>query len=339
MGELQEFRMSWAYDWHVHVRGGQMLRNVVGFTSNYFHRALIMPNTVPPILTATDALNYRREILELATQNQQFEPMMTIQITPETTPKMVEQAKNVGVIAGKLYPEGVTTNSGNGVRDFAALSPVFEAMEAVGMVLCVHGEMPDKFCLDREAAFLRVVSRIQQTCRQLRIVLEHITTTQSVDYVQNNDNMAATITLHHLMLTLDDVIGDRICPHYFCKPVAKRPEDRRALLLAATSDDRFFFGSDSAPHLRTDKECAHGCAGIFTAPVAIPTLVQIFSGLGNLENLRPFLCWNGAKFYGGELAREHSLTLVKQPWIVPDTIAGIVPFMAGQTMEWQVVQP
>jgi dihydroorotase len=334
---METIRIPPPDDWHVHFREGEMLQNVAGYTTRIFNRALVMPNTNPPVLTATDAMRYRGKIERLAPTS--FTPMMTIQITQQTTPAIVIEAKKAGVIAGKLYPEGVTTNSDNGVRDFTALIPVFRAMEDAGMVLSLHGEMPDKFCLDRERLFLKVVESIRRSCRHLRIVLEHITTAAAVDFVTNHDGIAGTITLHHLMLTLDDVVGDKISPHYFCKPIAKRPEDRKALLYVATSgDERFFFGSDSAPHRREDKECAHGCAGIFTAPVVVPLLVQIFTKLGRdiVQHLEPFLCWNGARFYDVELARHDQLTIVQQPWTVPSEIAGIVPFMTGQILEWQV---
>jgi dihydroorotase len=243
------------------------------------------------------------------------------------------------VVAGKLYPEGVTTNSSDGVRDVLALADVFAAMSDAGMVLCLHGESPDAFCLDREESFLaEVLPALAQSFPELRIVLEHVSTAAAVDWVRRweGGNVAATVTVHHLVLTLDDVVGGLLAPHHFCKPVAKRPADRSAIVAAAVGGDpRFFLGTDSAPHVRAAKESAHGCAGVFTAPVALPVLATVFESEDALDALDGFCSGHGAAFYG--LApNPGTVRLVREPWTVPAEIDGIVPFRAGTTLPWRI---
>jgi dihydroorotase len=254
-------------DWHVHLRDGELLTAVAPATARHFGRALVMPNLTPPVKTGADAMAYKERILA-ATEGSGFEPLMTIKLLPETTAEWIQEAKQAGVIAGKLYPQGVTTNSEDGWSEIEVLDPAFAAMEAAGMVLCLHGEAPDAFCLDREERFVRdVLPAIAGKFPRLRIVLEHVTTRVGVEMVRELPNVAGTITVHHLLLTLDDVIGGALNPHHFCKPVAKRPEDREALVEAAIRSERFFLGTDSAPHLKENKECAAGCAGVYTSPV------------------------------------------------------------------------
>ncbi len=322
-------------DFHVHLRQGKILRDVMGYTARHFARSLVMPNTLPPIRTADDARRYLREID--AVNRWSHRPLMSIKLTTSTNAKTVRQAKASGVVAGKLYPEGVTTNSADGIRNFHDLWPVFDAMQDESMVLCVHGEMPGVFVLDREREFLSTLSTIAEAFPQLRIVFEHVSTLEAVQCIaQLPANVAATITVHHLFLTLDDVIGDLLEPHHFCKPVAKGYRDREALIEAALSGSpKFFLGTDSAPHSREKKECASGCAGIFTSPVAMPILAELFSIANLPENLEGFTSVHGARFYRLPL-NEDRLTLVQDPWTVPQHYAGVVPFRAGETLNWRV---
>ncbi|HEX3096045.1 MAG TPA: dihydroorotase [Patescibacteria group bacterium] len=333
-------------DFHLHLRDKAMLQNVAHYTQDY-GRVLVMPNVSPfPILTGADADAYRDRIRAAFFQCQSgCEPLMTIQITEQTTPQMIFDAKEHRVIAGKVYPQGETTNSGNGVRDYDKLLPVFRAMSRCGMILCLHGEVPhiDKSkpkvsVLKREGKFLKILVDIAMRFKQLKIVLEHITTEEAVDTVLRlPENVAATITAHHLVLNLDDIIGgDKLLPHNFCKPVAKEEPHRLALVQAATSGNpKFFFGSDSAPHLRKDKECAEGCAGIFSAPVALPVLAEVFAKNNALEKLEDFTSVFGAQFYNYPL-RTETITLLKMDWAVPETLYRVVPFMAGKKLAWQV---
>jgi len=324
-------------DFHVHLRTGTMLEDVAYLTARQFKRALIMPNTIPPILTARDVRRYRREIDFLTPW---LNPLMTIQITDATTPAMIDDAIAVDAVAGKVYPLGVTTNSQNGITSFEKKYPVFEKMQETGMALPIHGELPDPecFCLNRETGFFHIVSEISHNFPSLKIILEHITTEAATVFVLHHKNVAATITVHHLLLTLDDVVGGMLHPHHFCKPIAKYPSDRSALIKAATSGfPRFFFGSDSAPHLRENKECSNGCAGVFSAPVALPLLVQIFNKHNALDKLENFTSGFGADFYG--LPRnEGKKKLIEKDWVVPQQYDGIVPFMTGETLHWQVAE-
>jgi dihydroorotase len=330
-------------DFHLHLREGDMLRQIVPHSSEVFGRALVMPNTDPPVLTGADAERYRKEILAAVPPGHDFEPLMTIKIVPSTTPEVIRDARVAGVIAGKLYPEGVTTNSSDGVRDLMALDHVFEAMSDAGMVLCLHGETPDTFCLDREQQFLTdLLPMLAHSFPDLRIVLEHVSTAAAVEWVGNQQpdgahpNVAATITVHHLLLTLDDVVGGLLSPHHFCKPVAKRPADRAAIVAAAISGDaRFFLGTDSAPHPRAAKEAARGCAGVFTAPVTLPLLADLFESHDALGALDGFCSGNGAQFYGLP-PNEASVRLVEDSWQVPVDCEGVVPLAAGTTLRWRV---
>jgi dihydroorotase len=322
-------------DWHVHLRDGQLLDAVAQDTARHFGRALVMPNLTPPVSTGADALAYGERILK-ATEGLGFTPLMTIKVFPGTTAECVKAAKAAGVVAGKLYPQGVTTNSEDGWSEIEALDSAFAAMEEAGLVLCLHGEAPDAFCVDREQRFVEdVLPRIASTFPALRIVLEHVTTRVGVSMVNELANVAGTITAHHLHLTLDDVIGGALRPHLFCKPVAKRPEDRDALIEAALGSDLFFLGTDSAPHTVANKECASGCAGVYTAPVALGLVAEIFDAHGSLETLEAFTSERGAAFYGVAL-NEGQITLRRGEWPVPAEYGGVVPMRAGETLAWQV---
>lgn len=326
------------FDGHLHLRNDPILLRILPYTAGVFSWALVMPNTKPPILTAEDASRYRAEIIKNRGGYLNFLPLMSIQITPATTPEIIRRAREDGVVAGKLYPEGVTTGSENGVRDFNALDGVFAEMEKAGMVLSLHGEMPGVFCLDREVKFLEALSVITNRFPRLKVVLEHITTKAAVEFIKNAPSLvAATITVHHLYLTLDNVIGGLLNPHDFCKPIAKRPEDRDALIEAATSGiDKFFFGSDSTPHPRIYKECSEGRAGVFTAPAALPLLAEIFEKQNALGLLESFTSRYGAKFYGLPLLNNGKIKLVRKPMVIPLECHGIVPFLADRKIPWSI---
>ncbi len=327
-------------DFHVHLRQGWTLKQVLPATARVFGRALVMPNTEPPVLDWNGVCGSFFEIQDLAAKSgcDGFYPMMTIQITAGTTIQTIRECAAPPCFAGKLYPAGVTTNSGNGVTDLKALYPVFGEMEAHGMVLCLHGETPDAFCLEREWIFLDALIMLAADFPKLRVVLEHVSTVDAVSLIRDlPDTFAATITAHHLVLTLDDVIGDKFQPHHFCKPLPKTREDRDALIEAATSGDpKFFFGSDSAPHRAPAKECCEGAAGVFSAPAALPVLAEVFEREGKLDRLEGFVSEHGARFYGLPL-NEGTVTLERKEWRVPRRYCDeFVPFMAERVLEWRL---
>jgi len=332
------------YDMHLHLRDGEMLKVVAPITARHFHQAVVMPNLTPPICSVDDVEQYRQRIMD-AVGTSDFKPLMTFKILPDTNPQSIhELAKLKYLVAGKVYPKGLTTNAQDGVDDFFGLRPILLEMQAHDLVSCWHGEMPGKHLMgrDREQAFLPTLRLLAHTYPKLRIVLEHITTAAAVETVLSLPaNVAATITVHHLMLTHDDVGGDRMCPNNYCKPIAKDPADREALLQAATSGcPKFFFGSDSAPHPKDGKQKLYDCcAGIFSTPVAPGLLAQIFEQRNASDRLEQFVSLSGKQFY--RLPKPHTiahshLKLIKKSWAVPDEISGIVPFCAGQTIDWQV---
>ncbi len=330
-------------DLHVHLRQDELLGLCCYYSSMVFGRNLVMPNTDPPILTAEDAWHYKSQIINAGFSGS--EPLMTIKLTDATTPDTVIKAHRWGVVAAKLYPVGVTTNSADGVTNINGLWPVFAAMQEVGMVLCLHGEHPKTSVFEREAAFLPMLGQIADAFPNLLIVLEHISTSVAADFVaglaESGASVAATITVHHLMMTVDDLMGGELKPHLFCKPVVKRPADKAALLMAATSGNPcFFFGSDSAPHPRRKKQSDSCSAGVFCAPVAMQALAGVFEGMGSLDKLEDFTSRFGAEFYGLPL-NEGFIRLYKEPWKVESpyvygNTGKVVPFLAGQTLDWQV---
>lgn len=290
-----------------------MLRRVVPDTAVVFARALVMPNTLPPVCTAGQVVEYRDEILRAVPPGVPFEPLLTFKVLPSVDPSSVGALVAAGTVAGKLYPAGVTTHSADGVRDPALLEPLFSEMERHNMVLCIHGEEPDAFVMDREALYLRRIEAIVTRHPGLRVIVEHVTTRDAVDFVAAAPaNVAATVTVHHLLFTLDDLLGDCLRPHLFCKPVPKRPEDRAAIADAVFGGHpRFFFGSDSAPHPRNAKESVCGAAGVYTAPGALPLLAEAFVAAGvpltEAEagpSLESFCSRYGAEFYGLPLNEE-----------------------------------
>lgn len=345
---MDEFIVRKLFDAHVHFREGDMLRTVAPITARYCSHALVMPNLSKPVRTWEDIHRYREEIKEAVGKPSGFTPLMTFKILPNTTPQSVQDIARCcpeSAAAGKVYPYGLTTNAQDGVTDYFALFDVFSAM-VPKFVLSLHGEKPGKHIIgrDREHAFLRTLRLIACTFPKLRIVLEHITTAAAVDAILGlPENVAATITVHHLLLTHDDVGSDRMCPNHYCKPIAKDPADRDALIEAATSGcPKFFFGSDSAPHPREGKARLHDCcAGIFTAPVALPLLVEVFEKHDALSRLEAFTSGFGRQFYGIPTYTERAsdlLHVLRKPWTVPEEIGGIVPFYAGKELPWQIME-
>lgn len=333
---MRQITLPFAFDAHVHLRDGEMLKNVARLTAKYFSHAIVMPNLTPPIRTTDDVQEYESRINEAIQPGTLYKSLMTFKIYPDTQPCDVP----VGIVAGKVYPKYLTTNAEDGVEDYFSLYPVFREMEIRHIALCLHGEKPGKDIegIDRESAFLRTLFFIAKTFPHLRIVMEHITTAAAVDAIlQLPENVVATITAHHLVLTHDDVGGDRMNPHNFCKPVAKRASDRDALIEAATSGcPKFFFGSDSAPHPREKKECSECCAGVFTAPIALQLLAQIFEEHNALDRLANFTGEFARRFYNVNKFEEKPITLVKEPMNVPHQYGGVVPFLAGQQISWSV---
>ncbi|MDJ0827130.1 MAG: dihydroorotase [Rhodobacter sp.] len=291
-------------DWHLHLRDGAVLKAVLPETARHFARAIIMPNLVPPVVTGAQAAAYRQRILGALPMGLDFEPLMTLYLTEDTDPKDVKAAAEVGIVtAVKLYPAGATTNSASGVRDFDKVRSVLETMAQIGLPLCVHGEVtdPEVDIFDREAAFIdRILDPIRRATPGLRVVMEHITTHDGIDYVKSQgDDMGGTITAHHLVINRNHILVGGIKPHYYCLPVAKREEHRQALVAAATSGDaHFFLGTDSAPHVDALKEHPCGCAGCFTATNTLSVLAEVFERQDALDRLEAFTSLHGPAFYG-----------------------------------------
>ena len=303
-------------DWHLHLRDGEMLTAVLPHTTRHFDRAIIMPNLVPPVVRSEDASAYRDRILAAMPEDATFTPLMTLYLTEDTDPDDLASAYSSGLItAVKLYPAGATTNSASGVRNFEKVRRVLDKMAEIGCPLCVHGEVTHDSVdiFDREAAFIdTVLDPLRTSIPDLRVIMEHITTKNGVDYARSGgDNLAATITTHHLIINRNHILVGGIKPHYYCLPVAKREEHRQALVEAATSGDAgFFLGTDSAPHLDHDKESACGCAGCFTAPNTMSLLAHVFDENQALDKLQAFACENGPAFYGLPI-NKGTLTLTK----------------------------
>jgi dihydroorotase len=336
-------------DWHVHLRDGDMLRMALPWTASAFGRAIVMPNLDVPITMAAQAAAYRNRIRREIPRGCTFEPLMTCFLTEETDAADVAQGFAEGVFtAVKLYPARSTTNSAAGVMDIRRIRPVLERMQTIGMPLLVHGEVADSEVdvFDREKAFIdKVLVRLRSDFPALRVVLEHITTAEAVDYVQDAEGpISATITVHHLTINRNAMFAGGIRPHMYCLPVAKREGHRLALRGAATSGDpRFFLGTDSAPHLIQDKESACGCAGIFTAPVALELYAQVFEEEGALDRLEAFASLNGARFYGLP-PNPDTVTLVRSPWHPPETLAvgdkdRVQVFCPDGVVRWRFLAP
>ncbi len=345
MPMVEELTIRRPDDWHLHLRDGDMLAGVLPETARHFARALIMPNLVPPVVTAADARAYRDRILAALPAGMEFTPLMTLYLTEDTDPADVARAAADGLVhAVKLYPAGATTNSASGVRDFDRIRPVLERMAEIGLPLCVHGEVtdPDVDIFDREAVFLeRVLEPLRAATPGLRVVLEHVTTSDGVEYVRaGGDDLAATITTHHLVINRNAILVGGIHPHYYCLPVAKRETHRQALVAAATSGAaRFFLGTDSAPHVDAAKQSACGCAGCFTATNTLPILTQIFEETGALDRLEAFVALNGTAFYRLPV-NESYINLTRQPPDYPSKIqtadGPVTVFDPGFPLHWSV---
>ena len=330
-------------DWHVHLRDGAMLKAVLPFTARQFARAIVMPNLVPPVATVAAAEAYRARILAALPKGADFTPLMTCYLTDDTDPDEVERGFTSGVFtAVKLYPAHATTNSAAGVTDLRRVRRVLERMEKLRMRLLIHGEVTDAQVdvFDREAYFIEhVLQRLIRDYPALKIVLEHITTKEAVDFVEaSRANLAATITAHHLTINRNALFAGGLRPHAYCLPVAKREEHRLALRKAATSGDaKFFLGTDSAPHPIHDKERDCGCAGIFSAPAALEIYAQVFEEENALDKLEAFASENGPRYYGLPL-NEARVTMTRRPSSVPETLASeagpIRPFRGGEDVGW-----
>ncbi|EGI72113.1 MULTISPECIES: dihydroorotase [Pseudoalteromonas] len=331
-------------DWHVHLRDGDQLKDTVRDISRYMGRAIVMPNLVPPATCTDTALSYRERIMSANPQGN-FEPLMVLYLTDKTTPDEIIKAKATGkIVAAKLYPAGATTNSDSGVTSVKNIYPALKAMQKVGMLLLVHGEVTDSSIdiFDREKVFLdTILGDVVNDFPELKIVLEHITTKDAVEFVVNApSNVAATITAHHLLYNRNHMLAGGIRPHYYCLPILKRNIHQQALMAAAISGNKkFFLGTDSAPHYKDKKEAACGCAGAYTAHAAIELYAEAFEDAGALDMLEGFASHFGPDFY--ELPRNtDTITLQRKPWKVPASYtlgdSEVVPIKAENTMDWSV---
>ena len=331
-------------DWHLHLRDGAALAAVVAHTARQFGRAIIMPNLKPPVTTTAMARAYRDRIRQALPAGSAFEPLMTLYLTDRLPPDEIRRAKAAGVVAVKLYPAGATTNSDAGVTDLSKVNATLEAMQREGLLLLVHGEVTDPAIdlFDREALFIDTqLTGLRRDFPELKIVFEHITTRDAAQYVaEAGPRTAATITAHHLLYNRNAIFTGGIRPHYYCLPVLKREEHRRALVAAATSGSaKFFLGTDSAPHAAHLKEHAVGCAGCYTALTALELYAEAFDSAGALDRLEGFASHHGADFYG--LPRNAgTVTLRRERWTVPDTLpfgeATLKPLRGGESLAWRL---
>jgi dihydroorotase len=333
-------------DWHVHLRDGSHMAAVLPHTARQFARAIVMPNLKPPVTTAADAAAYRDRILAALPAGMQFEPLMTLYLTDNTDPDEIRRARDTGFIhAVKLYPAGATTNSAAGVTDLRKCHKTLEVMQELDMPLLVHGEVTDHDIdlFDREAVFIeRVMRPLRRDFPELKIVFEHITTRDAAQYVAEAEGpIAATITAHHLLYNRNEIFKGGINPHYYCLPVLKREEHRLALVTAATSgDERFFLGTDSAPHAIHAKESACGCAGCYTALHAMELYAAAFEQAGALDKLEAFASLNGPAFYDLPV-NQGTVTLKRESWTIPTSVAmgehQLVPLDAGAQLHWKML--
>ncbi|KYJ87111.1 dihydroorotase [Sulfurovum riftiae] len=328
-------RLDAPLDMHLHLRDGEMLHNIAKESAHTFSGAIIMPNLVPPVSSKEEVVAYKERIME-AIGEARFTPYMTLFFKPDYDREFLESVRDE-ITAIKLYPAGITTNSEGGVSGFDVeeLRPALEAMSDLNIPLCVHGET-NGFVMDREAEFVSIYEKLAEAFPRLKIIMEHITTKASVEALERFENLYATITLHHLIITLDDVAGGMLQPHLFCKPIAKRPEDREALLnVALAAHPKVMFGSDSAPHPRHAKEACGCAAGVFTAPIALQMLTELFETHNALDNLQAFLSGNAQKIYGiTPLTKE--VLLEKRPFTIPAEYNGVVPMYAGEEIAYSL---
>jgi dihydroorotase len=333
-------------DWHLHLRDGAALQAVLPDTARQFARAIVMPNLRPPVTTTELAQAYRQRILAALPKGANFEPLMTLYLTDNTSADEIKRAKASGIIHGvKLYPAGATTNSDSGVTDLMKCANALEAMQNEGLPLLAHAEVTDSDVdvFDREKVFIdRHMTPLLKRFPALKVVFEHITTKDAADFVASApSNVAATITAHHLLMNRNDMFKGGIQPHHYCLPILKREEHRVALVKAATSgDNKFFLGTDSAPHAKHTKEAACGCAGMYTAHAAIEFYAEAFEAAQALDKLEAFASFYGADFYGLPRNKD-KITLEKTSWIVPNTLPlgddSLVPLRAGQQIRWKLI--
>ena len=332
---MNEITINNPLDMHLHLRDGDMLKVVAPLSAKNFSGALIMPNLIPPITTKEMLISYRERILE-AIGGESFEPYMTLFFKPSYDFDFLSSIAD-DILAIKLYPSGITTNSEGGVSNFDidTLAPTLEAMSKLNIPLCIHGESAG-FVMDREKEFIPIYETLALAFPNLKIIMEHITTKDAIEALSRHKNLFATITLHHLLITLDDVAGGLLKPHLFCKPIAKRPEDREALLKEALSGNpKVMFGSDSAPHPRDAKEAPGCAAGVFSAPVILPKLVELFEANNALDNLQSFISDNAQAIYNINPPKKR-VKLVKESFKVPDSFKDVVPFLAGSEISWSI---
>ncbi|MEA3554884.1 MAG: dihydroorotase [Campylobacterota bacterium] len=337
---MKTITLNSPFDMHLHLRDNDMLELVAPLSSSTFAGAIIMPNLVPPVSTKEAVIEYKQRILN-ATSNDNFEPFMTLFFKPYTF-EFLDSIKDE-ISAIKLYPAGITTNSEGGVEsiDTVALAPTLNAMADLNIPLCVHGET-NGFVMDREKEFMSVYEELAIAFPKLKIIMEHITTKDAVDMLDKYENLHATITLHHLLITLDDVAGGMLQPHLFCKPIAKRYEDRDALVkVALEAHPKVMFGSDSAPHPKHAKENCGCAAGVFTSPIALQVLAQLFNDNGKLDNLQKFVSDNACNIYNMKPANK-TITLEEKDFVVPSIYKTskeeVVPMYAGETIKWSIVE-
>ncbi|MEA1918025.1 MAG: dihydroorotase [Campylobacterota bacterium] len=332
---MKEITITMPLDMHLHLRDGVMLENIAPLTSYSFSGALIMPNLVPPVTSKDDVIEYKHRVKH-AIGNDYFEPYMTL-FYQNYSKDFLENVRDE-ILAIKLYPAGITTNSEGGVSSFdiEAMRETLEAMIELDVPLCVHGES-DGFVMDREAEFMSVYELLATSFPKLKIIMEHITTKAAVDMLEKYENLYATITVHHLLITLDDVAGGMLQPHLFCKPIAKRPEDRDALMnVALSGHPKVMFGSDSAPHPQHKKESCGCAAGVFTAPIALQLLAEIFDENDSLYNLQAFVSDNAQNIYG--ICPEFKeVVLAKADFCVPPKYVDVVPMFANETIKWSIL--
>jgi len=325
-------------DMHLHLRDGDMLKTIAPLSSNSFSGAVIMPNLVPPVTTKEELLAYKQRIAEACNNDSSFTSYMTLFFKPTYTKEFLESIRDE-LTAIKLYPAGITTNSEGGVSGFDVeeLRTTLTAMSELDIPLCIHGET-NGFVMDREAEFVSIYEKLASAFPDLTIIMEHITTKQSVEALDRFENLYATITLHHLMITLDDVAGGMLQPHLFCKPIAKRPEDREALRkIALSGHPKVMFGSDSAPHPQSAKETCGCAAGVFTAPIALQVLTELFVKYSTVENLQAFVSDNAQKVYKNITIPKKNIKLEKKPFIVPQKYGTVVPMYAGEEIAYSIV--
>jgi len=342
---MRQLTLTRPDDWHLHLRDGALMQSVLPDTARQFARAIVMPNLRPPVTTTVQALEYRARILAALPAGSDFQPLMTLYLTDNTSAEEIRKAKASGIVhAVKLYPAGATTNSDAGVTDIRKTYAALEEMQRCGMPLLVHGEVTDATVdvFDREAVFVeRVLQPLLKDMPGLRVVFEHITTRDAVQFVMNApDNIAATITVHHLLYNRNAMLVGGIHPHYYCLPVLKREVHREALIAAATGGNRkFFLGTDSAPHAQHTKENACGCAGIYTAHAALELYAEVFEQAGALGKLEGFASFHGADYY--RLPRNtQTITLRKESWQAPDSLMfgehRLIPLRAGESVMWKI---